>query len=47
MIKGIDMDQNGKIDFSEFVFMMTTEMGTLGSDDSLRAAFRIFDQVDY
>ena len=45
MIKEVDTNKNGKIDFNEFLSMMSKKMKTMDSDDTLRDAFRIFDKV--
>ncbi|XP_002138729.1 calmodulin-A-like [Drosophila pseudoobscura] len=44
MIDEIDLDGDGTIDFSEFLYMMSQRMEDLGSDESLLLGFKIFDR---
>jgi len=44
MIREVDTNRNGKIDFSEFLSMMSKKMKNMDSDDTLKDAFRVFDK---
>ncbi|XP_033248233.1 neo-calmodulin-like [Drosophila miranda] len=46
MIDEIDLDGDGTIDFSEFLYMMSQRMEDLGSEESLLLGFKIFDRDD-
>eukprot|EP00112_Aurelia_sp_Birch-Aquarium-sp1_P015199 Seg335.5 transcript_id=Seg335.5/GoldUCD/mRNA.D3Y31 product=Calmodulin protein_id=Seg335.5/GoldUCD/D3Y31 len=43
MIKEVDVDGNGEIDFSEFVQMMKTQMKNRDMNKELMEAFQVFD----
>lgn len=43
MIKEVDVDGNGEIDFSEFVQMMKTQMKNRDTNKELMEAFQVFD----
>lgn len=44
MVNEVDTDQNGTIDFPEFLAMMHKMMKNDGSDQELLNAFKIFDK---
>ena len=44
MINEVDVDGNGKIDFDEFLIMMSKKMNVPGTDDEIEQAFRLFDK---
>lgn len=44
MIRDVDKDGSGAIDFDEFVHMMTAKIGERDSKEELTKAFRIIDQ---
>ncbi|VDO05777.1 unnamed protein product [Rodentolepis nana] len=44
MIKEVDTDGNGLIDFNEFIGLMTMRAIKSSSEDSLMPAFRVFDR---
>ncbi|PAA49736.1 hypothetical protein BOX15_Mlig030324g1 [Macrostomum lignano] len=43
MIKEVDQDGSGSIEFDEFLEMMKKQMRNADSEDELRRAFRLFD----
>ncbi|XP_065064908.1 neo-calmodulin-like isoform X2 [Rhopilema esculentum] len=43
MIKEVDVDGNGEVDFSEFVQMMKTQMKNRDANRELMEAFQVFD----
>jgi len=43
MIKEVDTDQNGTVEFEEFVVMMAQKLGGASSDEDMKAAFKTFD----
>ena len=43
MIKDVDKDGSGAIDFDEFVYMMTTKIGERDTKEELMKAFHIID----
>ena len=43
MIKEIDTDGNGEIDFDEFLTMMAKKLQESDLEDDIREAFRVFD----
>lgn len=44
MIKEVDTDGNGTIDFPEFLTMMARKMADNEGEDEIREAFRVFDK---
>ncbi|KAB1212169.1 putative 3,4-dihydroxy-2-butanone kinase [Morella rubra] len=44
MIKEVDADQNGTIDFLEFLNLMTRKMKDTDSEEELKEAFKVFDK---
>ncbi|XP_002138728.1 neo-calmodulin-like [Drosophila pseudoobscura] len=44
MIEEIDADNNGTIEFVEFLQMMSKNYQVLNKDESVRAAFEVFDR---
>ena len=44
MIKEIDLDGNGVIDFNEFLYLMVKKMNTNDSEEELLETFKIFDR---
>ena len=44
MVRDVDTDKNGTIDFEEFLAMMSKRMTNRDEDEEIREAFRIFDQ---
>jgi len=44
MIREVDIDKNGTIDFNEFVVMMNKNLGKLDHDKEMMAAFKVFDK---
>ncbi|XP_030937370.1 calmodulin [Quercus robur] len=44
MINEVDADQNGTIDFSEFLNLMARKMKDTDSEEELREAFKVFDK---
>nr|AMY59971.1 calmodulin 1 [Pyrus x bretschneideri] len=44
MISEVDADQNGTIDFSEFLNLMARKMKDTDSDEELKEAFKVFDK---
>ena len=44
MVRDVDTDKNGTIDFEEFLEMMSKRMTNKDEDEEIREAFRIFDQ---
>lgn len=44
MIKEVDIDGNGTIDFDEFLEMMTKHTEYVDDDDDVIAAFKVFDK---
>ena len=45
LIEEVDEDGNGDIDFEEFLHMMAKKMKEKDSDQEIREAFAVFDQV--
>ena len=45
LIEEVDEDGNGDIDFDEFLHMMAKKMKEKDSDQEIREAFAVFDQV--
>ena len=43
MIKEIDTDGNGEIDFDEFLAMMSKKLQESDLEEDIREAFRVFD----
>lgn len=43
MIKQVDKDRSGTINFSEFVALMEEKMKTVDTEEDVRDAFRVFD----
>jgi Ca2+-binding EF-hand superfamily protein len=43
MIAEIDKDGSGKIDFNEFLHIMTSKMGEPDSKEEIMKTFRLFD----
>jgi calmodulin len=43
LVKGVDTDGNGKIDFKEFTNMMISKMKDSITEDEIREAFLLFD----
>jgi len=44
MLNELDIDQNGCIDFSEFVTMMTKDTKTKNAEEEMLEAFKMFDK---
>ena len=44
MIKEIDLDGNGVIDFNEFLYLMVKKMNTNDTEEELLETFKIFDR---
>jgi len=44
MVNEVDTNQNGTIDFPEFLQMMAKKLKESDSDDEIREAFRVFDK---
>lgn len=44
MIKEVDTDGNGQIEFNEFMKMMQNKMQEVDSDEEIREAFKVFDK---
>ncbi|GMJ06659.1 calmodulin 1, TOUCH 1 [Hibiscus trionum] len=44
MINEVDADQNGTIDFPEFLNLMAKKMKDTDSEEELREAFKVFDK---
>ncbi|XP_052753290.1 calmodulin-like isoform X2 [Galleria mellonella] len=44
MVKEVDQDGNGTIEFNEFLQMMSKKMRGTDGEDELREAFRVFDK---
>src|ERR1044072_829617 len=44
MINEVDQDENGTIDFAEFLSMMAKKMRESDSEDEIREAFKVFDK---
>ncbi|CAN6577752.1 unnamed protein product [Malus baccata var. baccata] len=44
MISEVDADQNGTIDFSEFLNLMARKMKDTDSEEELKEAFKVFDK---
>ncbi|KAK3035893.1 hypothetical protein RJ639_033394 [Escallonia herrerae] len=44
MINEVDADQNGTIDFPEFLNLMSRKMKDTDSEEELREAFKVFDK---
>ncbi|KAG9151650.1 hypothetical protein Leryth_001965 [Lithospermum erythrorhizon] len=44
MINEVDADQNGTIDFPEFLNLMARKMKDSDSEEELREAFKVFDK---
>ena len=52
MIREVDLNGNGTIDFNEFLYLMVKKMNTNDTEEELLETFKIFDrdgdgQVDY
>jgi hypothetical protein len=45
MINDVDSDGSGSIEFPEFLMMMAKKVSSLGAEDEIREAFRVFDRV--
>ena len=43
MIKEVDIDGNGEIDFGEFLTMMAKKLKETDLEEDIREAFRVFD----
>ena len=43
MIKEVDIDGNGEIDFDEFLTMMAKKLKETDLEEDIREAFRVFD----
>ena len=43
MIKEVDIDGNGEIDFDEFLAMMAKKLKETDLEEDIREAFRVFD----
>ena len=44
MIKEVDIDGNGEIDFGEFLTMMANKLKETDMEEDIREAFRVFDK---
>lgn len=44
MIAQVDKDNDGKIDFSEFLTLMSRQLKNDSSEDEIREAFKVFDR---
>ncbi|KAG1366341.1 putative Calmodulin [Cocos nucifera] len=44
MINEVDADQNGAIDFHEFLNLMACKVKNTDSEEELREAFKVFDR---
>ena len=44
MIKEVDVDGNGEIDFGEFLAMMAKKLKETDLEEDIREAFRVFDK---
>ncbi|XP_058254940.1 calmodulin-1a isoform X2 [Hemibagrus wyckioides] len=44
IIRQVDADGNGRIDFPEFITMMVKKMKDTGSEDEIHEAFKVFDK---
>eukprot|EP01122_Echinamoeba_exundans_P006050 TRINITY_DN1631_c0_g1_i1.p1 TRINITY_DN1631_c0_g1~~TRINITY_DN1631_c0_g1_i1.p1 ORF type:complete len:150 (+),score=55.97 TRINITY_DN1631_c0_g1_i1:33-482(+) len=44
MIREVDTDNNGEIDFPEFLSMMAKQMKNEDTEEEIREAFRVFDR---
>lgn len=44
MLKDVDEDGNGSIDFEEFVLMMAKKLEKSNTEDEIREAFKLFDK---
>jgi calmodulin len=44
MIKEVDLDGNGSIDFAEFLELMASKMRDYDSEEELMEAFKVFDR---
>ncbi len=44
MIKEVDLDGNGDIDFNEFLVLMASKMRTHDSEEEMYEAFKVFDK---
>ena len=44
MIKEVDVDGNGEIDFGEFLTMMAKKLKETDLEEDIREAFRVFDK---
>ncbi|KAK3599650.1 hypothetical protein CHS0354_029111 [Potamilus streckersoni] len=44
MIKEVDVDGNGTIDFDEFLHMMGRKMKVTDTEDEIKEAFKVFDK---
>jgi len=43
-VREVDQDQNGTIEFEEFIRMMELKSTTVDTEDEIREAFRVFDK---
>lgn len=44
MIDDVDADQNGTIDFPEFLTMMSRQLNHAETEEQLKEAFKVFDK---
>ncbi|KAL7412519.1 hypothetical protein BDY24DRAFT_341722, partial [Mrakia frigida] len=44
MVNEVDADGNGKIDFAEFLTMMSRKMRDVDSEEEIKEAFKVFDK---
>lgn len=44
MIAKVDSDNDGKIDFAEFLTLMSQQLASQISEEEIREAFRVFDR---
>lgn len=44
MIAEADKDNDGKIDFAEFLSLMSKQLATSSSEEEIREAFKVFDR---